>query len=240
MFKPAVITPYYNEDIETLDRCHRSCQSQTIQARHFLVADGKPRQELANWDVEHIILPHQHNDYGNTPRCIGALSAINLGHSPIFFLDADNWYSTGHIETAIKLKHAHPESDVIASRRHFVLPNGTIVAPDDEDLAKTHIDTSCMAFFESSYFLLPLWGTMTKPLSVIGDRIIYMAIKKHGLRISWSEEQTVYYTTNYRHHYLRAGQTPPEKTYSLDMSELKSFDSVTLFKRSRLQIDIKS
>ena len=38
--KPAVITPYYRETLETLRRCHDSVQAQTVKTTHILVADG--------------------------------------------------------------------------------------------------------------------------------------------------------------------------------------------------------
>ena len=57
------------------------------------------------------------------------------------------------------------------------LPSGEIVKSDKVDLEKKHIDTNCMIFFESSFFLLPFWTTMTKELSVIGDRIMFKRFK---------------------------------------------------------------
>ena len=35
-FKPAIITPYYKENIKLIKRCHESCKSQTYKASHFL------------------------------------------------------------------------------------------------------------------------------------------------------------------------------------------------------------
>ena len=78
----AVITPYYKESLAVLERCHRSCQEQQGDwpLRHVMVADGHPRPELAGWNVDHIVLPQAHGDNGNTPRCLGAISAINQGY----------------------------------------------------------------------------------------------------------------------------------------------------------------
>ena len=47
--KPGVITPYYNESIEILKRCHRSVVAQTAEATHFLVADGHGRAVIDHW-----------------------------------------------------------------------------------------------------------------------------------------------------------------------------------------------
>jgi len=238
--KAAVITPYHKEDIAILRRCHLSVLDQEAPCRHFMVADGFPNEIVAGWDCEHIILPKPHSDYGNTPRGLGALSAINLGHDLIFFLDADNWYAPQHAQQVIKLKEEQPDIDIGATMRTLALPDGTLVEPDQEDTQKRHIDTSCMAFFESSFFLLAMWCTMTKPLAVIGDRIIFLAIHKHQLKVGWTENQTLYYSTNYRHHYLRARRTPPEQTYSLDTNSLQDFNPDQMWHWCRMRLNIRN
>lgn len=237
--KAAVITPYYKEDIAILRRCHLSVLEQEVTCRHFMVADGFPNEIVSGWDCEHIILSKPHEDYGNTARGIGALSAINQGYNPIFFLDADNWYTPQHTQKAIKLKEEMPDIDIAAAMRTLVLPDGTLVEPDQEDIQKQHVDTSCMAFFDSSFFLLAMWCTMTKPLGVIGDRIVLLAISKNQLKIGWTEERTLNYSTNYRHHCIRAGKTPPEQTYSLDTRSLQQFKPEQMWAWCRMRVDIK-
>ena len=103
-------------------------------------------------DVNHIILSEAHNDYGNTPRGIGALSAINQGFNVILFLDADNWFENKHLESVLEMKIANLSFDIISTYRNLVLPSGEIVKSDKVDLEKKHIDTNCMIFFESSFF----------------------------------------------------------------------------------------
>jgi hypothetical protein len=71
--KLAVITPYHKEPIWKLERCHQSVRQQSDACTHFLIADGHPRDEIRSWDCQHIILPLEHNDNGNTPRGIGSL-----------------------------------------------------------------------------------------------------------------------------------------------------------------------
>lgn len=39
----AIVTPYYKESHETLDRCIGSVRRQTVAADHFLVSDGFPQ-----------------------------------------------------------------------------------------------------------------------------------------------------------------------------------------------------
>ncbi|MDP9413866.1 MAG: hypothetical protein M3Q08_07205 [Pseudomonadota bacterium] len=72
--KVAVVTPYYREPLETLERCHESVRRQPHSCTHFMVADGHPRAEVNSWpDVQHFALPVSHGDYGNTPRSIGGV-----------------------------------------------------------------------------------------------------------------------------------------------------------------------
>ena len=220
--KAAVITPYYKESIQTLWRCHQSVLSQESDCRHFLVADGFPNDSIWEWDCEHLTLPAAHNDNGNTPRSIGALSAINRGYEVIFFLDADNWYTGDHVSEALKMKEENPKIDVAVLRRQIVLPDGTMVPDDQEDIAKSHVDTSCYAFFESSFSLIPFWGMMPTFLSPMCDRFMFIAIKAKHFSLAWSAKKTVFFASNYRAHYINAGRVPPSKTNDVNMQELVS------------------
>ena len=141
-FKPAIITPYYKENIKLIKRCHESCKSQTYKASHFLVSDGFPNPEINNWDVNHIILSEAHNDYGNTPRGIGALSAINQGFNVILFLDADNWFENKHLESVLEMKIANLSFDIISTYRNLELLSGEIVKSNKVDLEKKHIEAN--------------------------------------------------------------------------------------------------
>ena len=220
--KAAVITPYFKEDIDTLWRCHHSVLSQDSDCRHFLVADGFANKSIWEWDCEHLTLPTAHNDNGNTPRTIGALSAINKGYKAILFLDADNWFTPNHVSEALRLKAGNPDLDIAVLRRQIMLPDGTTVPDDHEDVTGSHVDTSCYAFFESSFSMLPLWGMMPTFLSPICDRIMFSAIKAKQLSMEWSPIKTVYFTSNYRAHYIKAGQVPPAKTNDCDMQAISN------------------
>src|SRR5438552_2141705 len=94
----ATITAYHREPVKILRQCHESVLAQTYPTTHFLVADGAPQEAVDAWEAEHIILPRSHGDFGDTPRVIGTISALNLGYDAITFLDADNWYHRKHVE----------------------------------------------------------------------------------------------------------------------------------------------
>lgn len=91
----AVITPYYKEPVELLKQCHDSVMAQGVDATHFMVADGHPLAEVADWPIEHVVLNRAHADYGNTPRGLGGALARSQDFDFVTYLDADNWYHPG-------------------------------------------------------------------------------------------------------------------------------------------------
>ena len=101
--KVAVITPYFNTPLEWLHKCHKSVKAQTYPCTHFIVADGKPYDAIDSWDAQHIKLPVNISDYGDTPRGVGSVAAIGQRFDAIAYLDADNWYDPEHIDTLMEL-----------------------------------------------------------------------------------------------------------------------------------------
>ena len=138
----AVITPYYREPLGILRHCHESVRRQTHPCAHFMVADGFPSQDVAGWVVQHISLSQPHHDVGNTPRGIGALSAMNQGFDAIAFLDADNWYYPQHIEEMLCL-HRKTGAAICTAARTIHRLDGSLMFPDRESDGDSHVDTSC-------------------------------------------------------------------------------------------------
>ena len=206
----AVITPYYREGIETLSRCHESVQCQQYPATHFMVADGFPNDDLRGWDIQHIILANSHDDNGNTPRTIGAVSALNQKYDAIAFLDADNWYGADHINSLVELSQ-ETGCEVAFSERFIVLPNGHLLPePDPEDIARRHVDTSCFFITARAAWLLPMWAMMEQPLSPVCDQVMLRIIQERRVSHEWTGQRTVYFETNYRVHFEIAGLVPPD------------------------------
>jgi GT2 family glycosyltransferase len=85
------VTPYYKETREYVERCIASVKRQTIRADHILISDGFPQNWIDQADVRHLRLDRTHQDYGNTPRGLGALMAVAEGYDGIGLLDADCW-----------------------------------------------------------------------------------------------------------------------------------------------------
>ena len=232
----AVITPYYKESLEVLERCHRSCLNQQggWLLRHVMVADGHPQPVIEGWDVDHICLPKAHGDNGNTPRCMGAISAINQGYWPILFLDADNWFQPWHLETVVALYQRHPIADVLAMGRECALPDGTpIPGIPEEDLEHRHVDTSCYVFYPSAFRVLSLWGMMPTYLGPICDRFIREAIAKYGLVLAGTHHPSVVFTAHYSWAYRAMNRPVPGDVHDVDWARLLAhFDPAEIYRRT--------
>ena len=201
--KIAVVTPYHSESAETLLKCMRSVQEQTIPCLHYLVADCEG-QLAAHWAHRHIILGESHHDYGNTPRAIGAMLAISEGADAVCFLDADNTYDPDHIETCLAVAQANPDLDYIAAKRRILLPDGTFVTDEEEP---GHVDSSCFFLLPGAFYAVPQQALQPKELAIVGDRFFLQRL--HGLKSAPTGKPTVNYTSNWAIHYQMAGRQAP-------------------------------
>ena len=236
----AVITPYHREPLDWLVRCHQSCLAQTHSIRHVMVADGHPRPELDEWEIDHLVLPHEHADNGNTPRCIGAISAINQGYWPILFLDVDNYYQPWHTDTIAKLRHRFPAADVLAMGRELVLPDGhPVPGLPDEDRRIEHVDTSCYVFYPTAFRVLTLWGLMPPYLGPICDRFIFEALHQLGYVVAGTREPSVVFSAHYSWAYQAAGREVPKDVHDIRWNQiLDRFDAQEIFVRTGVHISI--
>ena len=219
--KPAVITPYYKESLEILERCHQSVITQTSEATHFLVADGSRRAEIDQWNCQHLVLPQCHNNCGNTPRALGALMAASQGYEPILFLDADNWFKSNHVEIALALHRNDPQIDVVVSKRVIVLDDGSILDATPEDVERHFADTSTLCLFKRAFRSLPLWALMPNGLAPICDRVIYECLKTLSLKLHWHNECTLIFESHYANHYQQAGKKPKSPLHDPDWEMIR-------------------
>jgi glycosyltransferase involved in cell wall biosynthesis len=208
--KIAVISAYYKEEPELLERCLNSVKEQTIRCDHFFVSDGYPQEWLKNSGIRHIELGKSHNDYGNTPRGIGAQIAISEEYDAICFLDSDNWFDSNHVEHCLESAlRNYPnilECDYVIAKRRLCRPDLTIMNLREEPGL---VDTNCFFFLPGSYFLIPYWNLMPKEFSNIGDRIFYQKILSTNLKSSENIETTVNYLNLWQSTYEILGEIPP-------------------------------
>jgi glycosyltransferase involved in cell wall biosynthesis len=210
MKKIAVITPYYKESLDVLDKCHKSVSDQSLKADHFFIADGHPNTNLDQWNVKHIILPSAHADNGNTPRGIGSVLAASEGYDLIAYLDADNWFHPNHLASLVKL-HELTRADICSSFRtiHTLAGEEIVGLQDSDEENLMHIDTSCYIFSKNAFDLFEIWLKMPKILSPLCDRVFFQGLIQSGLRFESTKQKTVAFRTQYKIHYLMANLPPP-------------------------------
>ena len=210
--KVAIVTPYYKEPREMIERCIRSVAAQDVPVTHFVVSDGHPQDWIDAEGVRHLRLGCSHGDFGNTPRSIGGILAASEGFDAIGFIDADNWLEPAHVSTCLRTAaEAGDEIDYVVARRRLVRNDGSvmnIVTRDDHD--GSHVDTNCFFMLPGSYHTLGQWGVMPKPLSVIGDRVFLGSLRAQGLRSARCAEVTVNYLCTWAYLFEALGETPPD------------------------------
>lgn len=206
----AIVTPYYKESRELLERCIRSVQQQTVRADHFMVADGHAQDWIDHIPgIRHIRLERSHADYGNTPRCIGAVRAAQEGYEAIGLLDADNWLDPDHVATCLQAAAStNGPCDFVIARRRFCRLDGSDMHIQEEE---GHIDTNVFFFLKGSYSLLPLWGSMPRELSCICDRVFAQAILSRKMLHAVTDKITVNYHCLWPNLYRDIGEEPPEQ-----------------------------
>lgn len=188
----AIVTPYFKEPLAVLRQCHISVAAQSHPCLHVMVADGLPNPALDEWRIDHVRLPRSHGDIGSTPRVIGAYHAIGLGVDAVAFLDADNWYRDGHIETLVALRQTTGAA-FLSSGRMLCRIDGSVMGPCPNSHPEKFIDTSCMMFAREAFFLLPYWCLMPPYAHLIGDRVMLHHVRAAAIRTAHSPEASVFY-----------------------------------------------
>ena len=205
----AVITPYYKEPPDVLQRCRQSVQRQTHPCLHVMVADGAPDPAVASWAVDHVVLPRAHGDIGSTPRLIGCYHAIGLGVDAVAFLDADNWYREDHVQSLVSLQE-RTGAGFLSSSRMLCRLDGSQMAPCPYTNPAWFIDTSCMMFERSAFPVLAQWGLMPRYAHLIGDRVMLHHVKAAGVIQAHTSEHSVFYRCGKEGVYRFLNQPVPE------------------------------
>lgn len=233
MTKIAVITPYYQEPTAMLRQAHESVLNQKgSDIDHFMVADGFANPEVNSWKVKHTVLSQSHGDNGNTPRGIGSLLAEVEGYDFIAYLDADNWFHEGHLESLLDL-HTKTKAHVCCSFRTFHSLDGVTLAVSEKDENQLrHVDTSCLLLSRKAFGLLPVWLKMPKQLSPLCDRVFFSAIQFKELTIASTRQRSVAFRSQYENHF-RAAKVPIPEGLKKDADLQSSYD----FLKSRHGID---
>jgi hypothetical protein len=232
----AIITPYYQENQRFLERCLTSVRMQDVPADHILVADGWPQTWIDDQPLRHIKLDRPHSDYGNAPRAVGTLLAINEGYEAIGFLDADNWLEADHVASCLQAAQKRPDCDYVVAKWNLRRPDESIL-PIPDDAFGDHVDTSCFFLLPGSYHVALLFGTMPREMSIVGDRVFRLALKGANLNSETVPHRTVNYHCLWPGMYRMAGEEPPpEAKADIELSGLNAW----LCRQSPRALDIIS
>jgi hypothetical protein len=234
MLKIAVITPYFNESLEQLKKCHESVLSQGIEVTHFFISDGVPNNELDKWNCVHIKLPMSLNDFGDTPRGIGAAIASAQQYDGICFLDADNWYEPNHIPTIREVFEKYQPAVISTNRNLYLKENGQFLGLCPECDGINFVDTSCYFFHKSAFYVCRHWLFSPKGVGILDDRIIWAEILRQNLNRVHIQQPTVNYMTDFAFHYEYFGLTPPPHSRILNLRTMKSELYIDFIKENQL------
>lgn len=205
----AVVTPYFKEPREWLERCIASVRAQTHACDHILVADGHPQDWVDGAGLRHLRLDRGHADYGNTPRSIGGQLAVAEGYDAIAFLDADNWFEPDHVQTCVDVA-VHSGADFVSARRHFVRADGSrMPVRIGEDENGSHVDTNCFFLLFGAFHTLPRWLLMPKPMAIWCDRFYLSSLREEGLTEARTAHATVNYLCTWADVFRSIGEEPP-------------------------------
>jgi len=207
----AVITPYYNESIFTLNQCIKSVEKQTYKdIHHFVVADGNPFDDMDDYTANftHISLPPC-RDFGDTPRGVATAVAWAQGFDAIAYLDADCWYHKDHIRTMVGVMKESGR-DIITCPRKLYTSSGKFLAECIESDGWTFNDTNCFLFKRNVFGILSTWMFKDLNMCAVDDKVLWQAIQQFGIQTARSLRPTVNYTTTLAFHYQQHGKKIPK------------------------------
>lgn len=219
----AVVTPYWEESRDVLERCIASVRAQTMPVDQILVADGNPQYWFEDApNVTHAILRKRTADYGDTPRTVGLVMGIRAGYDILQFLDADNLLMPDHFEVTLRHFRGRAEDDypdIVLARRHMLRPDGSIIAVEiPEEATFRHVDTNCFIFHRTAFSVAIKWSLIPRQISFMDDRV-FMALltQRHaGLKTVFNETKTIGYTCIWEWVYCQAGEEPPPNSKNLE------------------------
>jgi glycosyltransferase involved in cell wall biosynthesis len=209
--KVAVITPYHNPESPYLEHCLGSVQRQTYSNLiHVTVGDGCDlKNSLKFPNVHNIVLPHNLNNYGDSPRSIGVVYAFAMGVDAVLFLDSDNWFADNHVELMVK-ECVTSQSAVVTCRRYLTHLDGSVLGICPESDGTIFCDTNCLLVTRKLAEEAGLWWLIPDDMHVIDDRVMWDTLIHATNRITSTKAISVYYRTAFEFHYRMFKVHPPK------------------------------
>ncbi len=181
-----------------------------MRALHVVVCDGFwPDGNVDLHGLQVLRTAARTDDFGDTPRALGAAHALSEGAVVLAFLDADNWYHRDHLSALVR-KWDGSSSAVLASRRMLCEPSGRPIGRCDVS-GHDHrfADTSCIALAGAAVSLGTAWSEVPAYAHPIGDRYFWATIRRSVPNLHLSGRVTVGYATSHPADYERCGRMPP-------------------------------
>lgn len=204
----AVVTALYKPRLDWLKRCCDSVRQQTHACTQILVSDGSGPNPLPDFTGQLIELGQNHNDWGDTPRTIGAFSAAAQGFDGIVWLDQDNWFYPNHIESLVAL-HRQTGKSVCTTSRDIYDLDGRLLGMCKETDGVRFVDANCFFVARAAYGLLGVWSLMPSAWHVCSDMYFFAQIRKNGIPTAHQALNTMGYTATRSHTYRLFGVEPP-------------------------------
>lgn len=203
--KVAVVTPYYKEAAEVLDRCISSVKSQTYpDVFHVLVSDGHP-----SIITEHTILTPNTGDVGDTPRLMGSAYASALGADAIIFLDADCSINPEHVEKMVEAQKLTGAGIVTCPRHIWSKFTNEYFGVDVESDGVRFNDTNCYLVMRPVFRTLANWSFKPMNKGLIGDRFFWEACLRAGTPIARTTHTMTNYFSDFVCHFQMFGKPVP-------------------------------
>jgi Glycosyl transferase family 2 len=206
--KIAVVTPVFQSNRSWLEKCLASVRQQTIRCTHFLINDGDPSLIGCNWPgVDFFHLPQTHANEGFTAMAIGALSAVAQNYDAVAFLGADHWFETTHLQQLVEM-HKAKGAAVCTAGRKLVDGEGRLLGKCFEVDGDKYVDANAILLTKEAFGLLSAWQHIPRSLALIGDRIIWKAIRDANICRSHNHSPTVNFRTAFASHFTYFKKKP--------------------------------
>jgi hypothetical protein len=207
----AVVTPVSDEPDEWVAQCLASVAGQTHPCTHVVVGDGvRSAPAEAARGVQHVSLPVRHADMGDTPRAVGAVTAIGQGADAVCFCDADNFLYPDHVERLVRL-HRATGAPVCTTMRNYHALDGSYLATCLSSDGERFCDQNCILIARPAFALAgvlylhgdPAWHALT-------DRMLWLEIRRRGLQRAHTGVPTVGYRATWPGMYRDVGAPVPD------------------------------
>lgn len=192
-----VITPAYLEAYLQIAQNACSVKMQAtkiVNCSQLIFFDGVSPltfnlSSIQNDNAQVLYTRFNHNDFGDHIRALGTRVSLRSNIDAITFLDADNSWSDGHLQS-ILAAHKRTKKNIIVSQRKLIDENGTETIGGHTSF----FDTNTITLFGNFKKIGLMWGKYPREMSLIGDRIISQYIKTHFPdEIAYTSEATVLY-----------------------------------------------